>query len=282
MQEAIDPLIPAYVKNHDGAVDGTEVLHLQRRLLLHEPRQQAQDRRLEVRLHAARRARLAPRRPDGDPRRLRTLRHTHRRSPTPSATRCGEIDLGAYSPITNVLSSVERRAAGLPAANPFPQGLTPAYGKALRPLHAARRLRSRSTSTSSARRSATASTCRSSASCRSASWRTSTYLVNFVSHDQYSQNLNLMDPRLTYTYGALIDAGGGEPVLQLRHRRDVPRGAAAVRDRGAPASCCGPTRSTATSSRPAPTCAAHATSRCSCACSGRSRTASRSWSATPT
>ncbi len=29
-----------------------------------------------------------------------------------------------------------------------------------------------------------------------------TYFINFISHDQYSQNLNLMDPRLRYTYGA--------------------------------------------------------------------------------
>ena len=38
-----------------------------------------------------------------------------------------------------------------------------------------------------------------------------TYFANFVSHDQYSQNLNLADPRLAYTYGAAVDKSVPNP-----------------------------------------------------------------------
>ena len=72
--------------------------------------------------------------------------------------------------------------------------------------------------------------------------------MNFVSHDRTDQNLNLVDPRLSYTYGA-GSASGRQPVLQLRHGRDVPRRAASQAT-VACRSCSGPIRSTATSSRP--------------------------------
>ena len=72
-----------------------------------------------------------------------------------------------------------------------------------------------------------------------------TYFVNFISHDQYSQNLNLMDPRLRYTYGAYVDQAVPNPFYNYGTVEDVPRRAAPDRPPWRGASCCGRTRSTA-------------------------------------
>ena len=192
----------------------------------------------------------------------------------------GEIDLGAFSPTTNVLPNVN----GVPPAylaNPFPQGLTPAYGKTY-----GRYTNLGDSVTIDEYEQRTPISDRINVSVqRELPGRIVadvTYFINFVSRDQYSQNLNMIGPAAALHVRRGLDADGGEPVLQLRHGGDVPRRAAPHRRRWRLASSCGPTRSTATSSRPAPTCARRATSRCSCACSGRSPTASRSWSPTPT
>ncbi len=116
----------------------------------------------------------------------------------------GELPLGAFSPSTSVLPAL----SGIPQAyfsNPYPQGLTPAYGKSYgrftqlgdaitidqyeqRPpisdrinLSVQRELPSRIV-------------------------LDVTYFLNFVSRDQWTEQLNLMDPRLTYKYGAALSA----------------------------------------------------------------------------
>ena len=121
----------------------------------------------------------------------------------------GEMDLAAFSPSTSVLSSVN----GVPAAylaNPFPQGLTPAYGKTY----------GRYTNLGDAisideyeQRTPVSDRINVSLQ-RELPGRVvadATYFVNFISHDQYNQNLNLADPRLGYTYGAAVDKSVANP-----------------------------------------------------------------------
>ena len=48
-----------------------------------------------------------------------------------------------------------------------------------------------------------------------------TYFINFVSRDQYSLNLNMMDPRLSYKYGSALTPDRQQSVLQLRNAGDV-------------------------------------------------------------
>ncbi len=121
----------------------------------------------------------------------------------------GELPLGAFSPSTSVLPAL----SGIPQAyfsNPYPQGLTPAYGKSYgrytqlgdaitidkydqRPpisdrinLSVQRELPSRIV-------------------------LDVTYFMNFVSRDQWTQQLNQMDPRLTYKYGAALSGTVNNP-----------------------------------------------------------------------
>ena len=121
----------------------------------------------------------------------------------------GELDLAAFSPATSVLSAVN----GVPQAylaNPFPQGLTPAYGKTY-----GRYTNLGDTITIDEYEQRTPVSDRINVSFqRELPHRIvadATYYVNFVSHDQYNQNLNLADPRLTYTYGAAVDKSVANP-----------------------------------------------------------------------
>ncbi len=121
----------------------------------------------------------------------------------------GEIDLAAFNPVTNVLSNVN----GVPVAflaNPFPQGLTPAYGKSY-----GRNTNLGDNVSWDEYEQRTPVSDRINVSLqREMTWRIvadATYFVNFISHDQYSQNLNLMDPRLRYTYGAYVDQAVPNP-----------------------------------------------------------------------
>ena len=52
------------------------------------------------------------------------------------------------------------------------------------------------------------------------------YLMNFIGRDGYTKNLNMMDPRLSFKYGAELQAHGVESVLQLRDGGHVPGRAA--------------------------------------------------------
>ena len=192
----------------------------------------------------------------------------------------GEIDLAAFNPMTNVTPNVN----GIPVAflaNPFPQGLTPAYGKSYGRYT---NLGDNVSWDEYDQRTPVSDRINVSLQ-REIPFRIvadATYFVNFISHDQYSQNLNLMDPRLRYTYGAYVDQAVPNPFFNYGTVETVPRRAAPKRHGRRGASCCGRTRSTSTSSRPAPTCGRRSTSRSSCACSGRSPTASRSWRRTRT
>jgi hypothetical protein len=121
----------------------------------------------------------------------------------------GEIDLAAFNPVTNVLSYVN----GVPQAflaNPFPQGLTPAYGKSY-----GRNTNLGDNVSWDEYEQRTPVSDRINVSLqRELKWRVvadATYFANFISHDQYSQNLNLMDPRLRYTYGNYVDQAVPNP-----------------------------------------------------------------------
>jgi hypothetical protein len=121
----------------------------------------------------------------------------------------GEIDLAAFNPATTVLGSVN----GVPRAylaDPFPQGLTPPYGKSYG------RYANLGDSVSIDKyEQRTPISDRINVSLqREIGWRIvadATYFVNFISHDYYNQNLNLADPRLTYTYGAAVDKSVSNP-----------------------------------------------------------------------
>jgi hypothetical protein len=115
----------------------------------------------------------------------------------------GEIDLAAFNPVTNVLSNVNGRPVAF-LADPFPQGLTPPYGKS----YGANTNLGDNVSWDEYEQRTPVSDRINVSLQREIAWRVvadATYFVNFVSHDQYSQNLNLYDPRLSYAYGAAID-----------------------------------------------------------------------------
>jgi hypothetical protein len=143
----------------------------------------------------------------------------------------GQLDLGAFSPTTPVLPDVQ----GVPQArlsDPFPQGLTPAYGK---------RYGTNTSLGDNVRwdeyRQRPAISDRFSFSVQREVWaRTivdASYLMNFISRDGYTKNLNMMDPRLRFKYGASLDAAVPNPFFNyatvdtfpgaLRSRATVPR-----------------------------------------------------------
>jgi hypothetical protein len=143
----------------------------------------------------------------------------------------GEIDLAAFNPRTNVLSNVN----GVPVAflsNPFPQGLTPAYGKSY-----GRYTNLGDAVTIDEYEQRTPVSDRFNVSVqRELPGRIvadATYFINFISHDYYNQNLNLMDPRLRYTLGNYVDQAVPNPFYNygseatfpgaLRRTATVPR-----------------------------------------------------------
>lgn len=121
----------------------------------------------------------------------------------------GEMPLGSFTPVTTVLGAQN----GIPRAyfqDPFPQGLTPAYGKAY----------GRFTQLGDAvtideyEQKPPVSDRISVSFQRELPWRLivdATYMINFVSRDQWTQQLNMMDPRLSYTYGAALNASVANP-----------------------------------------------------------------------
>ena len=132
----------------------------------------------------------------------------------------GEIDLAAFNPITNGLSNVN----GVPVAflaNPFPQGLTPPYGKSY-----GRNTNLGDNVSWDEYEQRTPVSDRINVSLqREIPFRIvadATYFINFLSHDQYSQNLNLSDPRLSYTYGAAIDKSIANPFYNFGTVEEFP------------------------------------------------------------
>ena len=121
----------------------------------------------------------------------------------------GELPLGAFSPSTSANPSL----SGIPQAflaNPFPQGLTPAYGKSYGRYT---QLGDAITIDKYQQRPPISDRINFSVQ-RELPGRIVldvTYLMNFVSRDQWTKQLNLMDPRLTYKYGAALSATVNNP-----------------------------------------------------------------------
>jgi len=143
----------------------------------------------------------------------------------------GQLDLGAFSPQTFVLPEVQ----GVPQArlsNPFPQGLTPAYGKRYGTYTG---LGDNVRWDEYQQRPAISD--RMSFSVQREVWgRTildASYLINLISRDGYTKNLNMMDPRLSFQYAAQLSQAVPNPFFnygtvetfpgQLRSRPTVPR-----------------------------------------------------------
>jgi hypothetical protein len=121
----------------------------------------------------------------------------------------GELPLGAFSPST----SANPLLSGVPQAylaNPFPQGLTPAYGKSYGRYT---QLGDPITIDKYQQRPPISDRINFSVQ-RELPGRIVvdvTYLLNYVSRDQWTKQLNLMDPRLTYKYGAALGATVNNP-----------------------------------------------------------------------
>jgi hypothetical protein len=123
----------------------------------------------------------------------------------------GQLDLGAFSPLTPILPEVQ----GVPQvrlSNPFPQGLTPAYGKRYGTYTG---LGDNVRWDEYEQRPAISD--RFSFSVQRELWaRTivdASYLMNFISRDGYTKNFNMMDPRLRFKYGAALDVAVPNPFL---------------------------------------------------------------------
>ncbi|NWG13740.1 MAG: hypothetical protein HXY20_09415, partial [Acidobacteria bacterium] len=121
----------------------------------------------------------------------------------------GSLNLAAFSPITSVLPLL----TGVPQAflsNPFPQGLTPAYGKSYGRYT---NLGDAVTISEYERRPPVSD--RISLNAQREIWGRTVvdvnYLMNYVSHDLLNVSLNLMDPRLSYTYKAELSKTVANP-----------------------------------------------------------------------
>jgi hypothetical protein len=143
----------------------------------------------------------------------------------------GQLDLGAFSPVTSILPAVQ----GVPQArlsDPFPQGLTPAYGK----RYGAYTGLGDNVRWDEYRQRPSISDRVSLSVQREVLPRTVldvSYLLNFISRDGYTKNFNMMDPRLSFQYGAQLSAAVPNPFFnygtvdtfpgQLRSRATVAR-----------------------------------------------------------
>jgi hypothetical protein len=132
----------------------------------------------------------------------------------------GSMNLAAFSPITDLLPEL----AGVPQAflsNPFPQGLTPAYGKA---YGRNTNLGDNITISQYERRPPVSD--RINISVQREIWGKTildvTYFKNFVSRDLMSVNLNMMDPRLSFRYGAELSRSVPNPFLNYGSVGDLP------------------------------------------------------------
>jgi len=121
----------------------------------------------------------------------------------------GQLDLGAFSPLTPILPDVQ----GVPQAtlsNPFPQGVTPATGKRLGTYTG---LGDNVRWDEYQQRPAISD--RFSLSVQRELWaRTifdASYLLNLIGRDGYTKNINMSDPRLRFKYGAALDAAVTNP-----------------------------------------------------------------------
>jgi len=127
----------------------------------------------------------------------------------PERDTLGEIDLGGFTPTTAVPSIV----AGVPQAylaNPFPNGLDPITGKTY-----GRYTNLGTTVSLDEYNQRTPISDRINVSLqRELPGKVvldTTYFVNWVSRDQYTVNLDMMDPRLSYTYKSALSASVNNP-----------------------------------------------------------------------
>jgi hypothetical protein len=144
----------------------------------------------------------------------------------------GQLDLGAFSPVTSILPAVQ----GVPQvrlSDPFPQGLTPAYGKS----YGAYTGLGDNVRWDEYRQRPSISD-RVSLSMQRELWARTildvSYLLNSISRDGYTKNFNMMDPRLSFQYGAQLSVAVPNPFFnygtvdtfpgQLRTRSTVSRG----------------------------------------------------------
>ena len=134
----------------------------------------------------------------------------------------GEIDLGAYSPTTTLNSTLN----GIPGAylsNPFPQGLTPAYGKTYGRYT---NLGDAVTIDQYVYQPPVSDRINVSVQ-RQLPGRIVadvTYFINFLHDDQYSKNLNQQDPRLKYTMKTAFDAPVANPFYNYGTVETFPGG----------------------------------------------------------
>jgi hypothetical protein len=143
----------------------------------------------------------------------------------------GQLDLGAFSPVTSILPAVQ----GVPQvrlSDPFPQGLTPAYGKNYGTYTG---LGDNVRWDEYQQRPSISD--RVSFSVQREVWARTildvSYLLNFIGRDGYTKNLNMMDPRLSFQHGAQLSVAVPNPFFnygsvetfpgQLRSRSTVPR-----------------------------------------------------------
>jgi hypothetical protein len=121
----------------------------------------------------------------------------------------GELPLGAFTPVTGVLPNLQ----GIPQAyfsDPYPQGLTPAYGKAYGRYT---QLGDPVTIDKYEQKPPISDRINISVQ-RELPGRIVadvTYLMNFVSRDQWTKQLNQSDPRLSYKYGAELNKTVANP-----------------------------------------------------------------------
>jgi hypothetical protein len=132
----------------------------------------------------------------------------------------GSLDLGSFSPTTNVLPALQ----GVPQAylsNPFPQGLTQPVGKAYGRYT---NLGDNITIDEYERRPPISD--RINFSVQREIWGRTvvdvTYFKNFVSRDQFTVNLNMVDPRLSYKYGAELSRTVANPFFNYGTEATFP------------------------------------------------------------
>lgn len=182
----------------------------------------------------------------------------------------GSLNMAAFSPITDVLPSLE----GIPQAylaNPFPQGVTPAYGKAYGRYT---NLGDNITISEYKRRPPISD--RINLSFQREVWGKTvvdiTYFKNWVSRDLLSLNLNQMDPRLSYKYGADLSKTVPNPFYNYGTVATFP-GALRKQATVSTATLSNPTLSTGRSRKPSQISDGTPTSPCSSAFKGRSAAA---------
>jgi hypothetical protein len=132
----------------------------------------------------------------------------------------GEVPMGAFSPQTNAPADANS-IVKVKLATPFPQGLTAAYGK----TYGRNTMLGDNIIMDQYTQRPPVSDRISFSLQRELPGRfivDATYLMNFVSHDQWPQQLNIVDPRLFYQYGTALSATVANPFYNYGTTADMP------------------------------------------------------------